>query len=172
MRTTALSMCIAVALAGSIAAATGAETGKELPQRDRNEQQPVPPQDTPAVAPKETPPPPSVTIIEAGEAHGVLGREVRSAANENMGRIVDVIVDRSGGVRAAVIDFGGFLGVGSRKIVVDWNALHFGRIADKTDNITLELTKEQVKAAPEYKEDTPIVVLGASGSLKPLQFER
>jgi hypothetical protein len=28
-----------------------------------------------------------------------------------------------------------------------------------------------VKAAPEYKEDTPIVVLGASGSLKPLQFD-
>ena len=43
-----------------------------------------------------------------------------------MGRIVDVIVDRTGTVRAAVIDFGGFLGVGSRKIVVDWSALHFG----------------------------------------------
>jgi len=84
-----------------------------------------------------------------------------------MGRIVDVIVDRAGSVRAAVIDFGGFLGVGSRKIVVDWNALHFGRVADKSDSITLELTKEQVIAAPEYKEDTPIVVLGASGSLQP-----
>jgi hypothetical protein len=88
-----------------------------------------------------------------------------------MGRIVDVIVDRSGVVRAAVIDFGGFLGVGSRKIAVDWNALHFGRIANKGDSITLELTKDQVTAAPEYKEDKPIVVLGASGSLKPLQFD-
>jgi hypothetical protein len=29
-----------------------------------------------------------------------------------------------------------------------------------------------VKAAPEYKEDQPIVVLGASGSLQPLQFDR
>ena len=29
--------------------------------------------------------------------------------------------------------------------------------------------KEQVAAAPEYKEDTPMVVLGASGSLQPLQ---
>jgi hypothetical protein len=74
-------------------------------------------------------------------------------------------------VRAAVIDFGGFLGVGSRKIVVDWNALHFGRVADKGDSITLELTKEQVTAAPEYKEDAPIVVLGASGKLQPLQFD-
>ena len=30
-------------------------------------------------------------------------------------------------------------------------------------------TKAQVAAAPEYKEDKPIVVLGASGSLQPLQ---
>jgi hypothetical protein len=124
---------------------------------------------TPA-APKEPAPPPSVTIIGASDAHGVLGRDVRSAADEDMGHIVDVIVDRAGSVRAAVIDFGGFLGVGSRKIVVDWNALHFGRVANKSDSITLELTKDQVTAAPEYKEDTPIVVLGASGSLQPLQF--
>jgi hypothetical protein len=123
-------------------------------------------------SPKQPAPPPSVTIIEAKEAHGVLGRHVRSPANEDMGHIVDVIVDRAGGVRAAVIDFGGFLGVGSRKIVVDWNALHFGRIAEKADSITLELTKDQVTAAPEYKEDQPIVVLGAAGSLKPLQFDR
>ena len=131
-------------------------------------------QNDPASPPatKEPTPPPSVTIIGARDAHGVLGRDVRSPADENMGRIVDVIVDRGGQVRAAVIDFGGFLGVGSRKIVVDWNALHFGRIANKRDSITLELTKDQVTAAPEYKEDTPIVVLGAAGVLEPLQFDR
>jgi PRC-barrel domain protein len=141
------------------------------------------PQPTPAATPKEPAkepakeqakepaPPPSVTIIAPKEAHGVLGRDVRSPTDEDMGRIVDVIVDRAGVVRAAVIDFGGFLGVGSRKIVVDWNALHFGQVANKGDRITLELTKEQVTAAPEYKEDTPIVVLGAAGSLKPWQFD-
>ncbi len=118
-------------------------------------------------APKEPAPPPSVTIIEAADAHGVLGRDVRSPTAEDMGRIVDVIVDRAGHVRAAVIDFGGFLGVGSRKIVVDWNALHFGQIANKGESITLELTKDQVMAAPEYKEDKPIVVLGAAGTLQP-----
>ncbi|WP_298244016.1 PRC-barrel domain-containing protein [uncultured Bradyrhizobium sp.] len=128
-----------------------------------------PPASAVTVTPKDAAPPPSVTIIGASEAHGVLGRDVRSAAGEDMGRIVDVIVDRTGHVRAAAIDFGGFLGVGSRKIVVDWNALRFGKIANKKDSITLELTKAQVAAAPEYKEDTPIVVLGASGSLQPLQ---
>jgi PRC-barrel domain protein len=139
-------------------------------------QQSAVPQAAPKEAskPKEPPkeaPPASVTILSAREVHGVLGRDVRSAANEDMGKIIDVIVDRSGAVRAAVIDFGGFLGVGSRKIVVDWNALRFGRVADKTDSVTLELTKDQVKAAPEYKEDAPVVVLGATGSLEPLQFD-
>ena len=133
---------------------------------------PSTPESTAPTEPKEpAPPPPSVTIIGASEAHGVLGRDVRGPKDEDMGRIVDVIVDRQGMVRAAVIDFGGFLGVGSRKIVVDWNALHFGRIANKSDSITLELTKEQVMAAPEYKEGTPIVVLGAAGSLQPWQFD-
>lgn len=130
-----------------------------------------PQQDGTAPAMKEPAPPPSVTIIGATEARGVLGRDVRGPAEEDMGRIVDVIVDRQGTVRAAVIDFGGFLGVGSRKIVVDWNALHFGRVANKGDSVTLQLTKEQVMAAPEYKEDTPIVVLGAAGSLQPWQFD-
>ena len=130
--------------------------------------QPTP---TPTPPPTEHAPPASVTIIGAKEAHGTLGRDVRSAANEDMGHIVDVIVDRSGTVRAAVIDFGGFLGVGSRKIAVDWNALRFGRVADKGDAVTLELTKDQVKAAPEYKEGSSIVVLGATGALEPLQFD-
>jgi hypothetical protein len=139
-------------------------------------QQSATPQVVPKEAskPKEPPkeaPPASITILSAREVHGVLGRDVRSAANEDMGKIIDVIVDRSGAVRAAVIDFGGFLGVGSRKIVVDWKALRFGRVADKTDSVTLELTKDQVKAAPEYKEDAPVVVLGATGSLEPLQFD-
>jgi len=125
----------------------------------------------PDAAKKEPAPPPSVTVIGARDALGILGREVRSAANENMGRIVDAIVDREGKVRAAVIDFGGFLGVGSRKIVVDWNALRFGSVANKRDSITLELTKEQVTAAPEYKADAPVIVLGAAGKLQPWDFD-
>jgi hypothetical protein len=165
MRATGLVVLSAAIVAGLTVAASRAA---EEPPAAQGEVNPPPPALVPA--PKDGAPPPSVTIIGATEAHGVLGRDVRSAADEAMGRIVDVIVERSGKVRAAVIDFGGFLGVGSRKIVVDWNALHFGKIANKKDSITLELTKAQVAAAPEFKEDTPIVVLGASGSLQPLQF--
>lgn len=115
-----------------------------------------------------TPATPEVTILNKHEVEGVLGHEVRSPANENMGRIVDVLVDRSGQVRAAIIDFGGFLGVGSRKIAVDWNALHFPPPGKPGGRIALELTRDQVKAAPEYREGTPVVVLGALGMLEPL----
>ena len=163
-------LILGTAVAASLAVATS-HAADEPPTGPSEANAPAtqPPASTVPVTPKDAAPPPSVTIIGASEAHGVLGRDVRSAAGEDMGRIVDVIVDRTGHVRAAAIDFGGFLGVGSRKIVVDWNALRFGKIANKKDSITLELTKAQVAAAPEYKEDTPIVVLGASGSLQPLQ---
>jgi hypothetical protein len=160
----------AIALAGLAAASSWAQNQAVPPPADSNPPSSQPQTAAPA-APKTPAPPPSVTIIGAREAHGVLGRDVRSPQDEDMGHIVDVNLDRAGVVRAAVIDFGGFLGVGSRKIVVDWSALHFGHVADKGDSITLELTKEQVTAAPEYKEDQPIVVLGAAGSLKPLQFD-
>jgi hypothetical protein len=164
MRVRILFTIVAAGVAATLSAPSWAQNDATAPQPSQQQETVLP------GAPKEPAPPPSVTIIGARDAHGVLGRDVRSPTDEDMGRIVDVIVDRAGLVRAAVIDFGGFLGVGSRKIVVDWNALHFGRIANKGDSITLELTKAQVTAAPEYKEDTPIVVLGASGSLQPLQF--
>jgi hypothetical protein len=153
MREMLLPVILAVALAAFAPARSRAE----------DESQPKAPAPTEQQAP-----PPSVTIIGPKDAHGVLGRDVRSPTNEDMGHIVDVIVDRTGTVRAAVIDFGGFLGVGSRKIVVDWNALHFGRLANNSDAITLDLSKAQVAAAPEYKENKSIVVLGAAGNLQPL----
>jgi len=111
---------------------------------------------------------PEVTILNKHEVEGILGREVRSSTDENMGRIVDVLVDRSGQARAAIIDFGGFLGLGSRKIAVDWNALRFPPPGKPGARIALELTRDQVKAAPEYQEGKPVVVLGALGKLEPL----
>ena len=102
------------------------------------------------------------SILLSHDVQGALGKEVRSGTGENLGRIVDVLVDQDGQVRAAVIDFGGFLGVGNRKIVVDWGALHFAP-ADQRDRISLDLTRDQVSAAPEYKAGQPVVVLGGQG---------
>src|SRR5436309_14729144 len=52
------------------------------------------------------------TVIDNQVVIAILGKGVRGSGGEDMGRVVDVLVDRAGQVRAAVIDFGGFLGVG------------------------------------------------------------
>src|SRR6201997_2704831 len=91
----------------------------------------------------------------------ILGKEVLSAKGEDMGRIVDVLFDEEGEARAAVIDFGGFLGVGTRKIAISWSALRFD-LGEKKNVIALDLGREQLKAAPEYKyteSDKPIPVV-------------
>ena len=106
---------------------------------------------------------PSAAILDPLTVQAVLGREVRSVADENMGRIVDIIVDHSGQVRAAVIDFGGFLGVGNRKIAVDWSILRFG--SGEKSRVVVDLKRAQVKAAPEYKDGKPVVVLGTSDAM-------
>jgi hypothetical protein len=137
---------------------------------------PITAEDSPAPARSDqpdvnSPVPPAVVILKSHELEGILGKEVRSATGEDMGRIVDVVVDRSGQVRAAVIDFGGFLGVGSRKIAVDWGALSFPRPGDKAGRVTLEFTRDQLKAGPEYQDGKPVVVLGAQGKLEPFPFQ-
>ena len=106
------------------------------------------------------------TVIDDRDAEAILGKSVYSAASEDMGHIVDVIVKRNGEVRAAVIDFGGFLGVGSRKIAVDWSALRFPT-SGPMDHINLELTRDQVRLAPEFKPGEPLVVLGSMEDVQP-----
>jgi len=132
--------------------------------------QPAAPPEKPPEAAAPAAPPPSKSVLDKRFILGVLGKDVKSAKGEDMGRIVDVIVDWSGQTRAAIIDFGGFLGVGSRRIAVDWSALHF-EPQQKGDQITLDLTRDQVKAAPEYKEDKPVVVLGPSGTAEPIPYD-
>jgi hypothetical protein len=65
--------------------------------------------------------------------------------------VVDVLADGSGRVRAAIIDFGGFLGVGTRRIAVDWPLLRFDPNA-RDKNLTLDLSREKLQSAPEYKD--------------------
>lgn len=115
-------------------------------------------------------PKPSATTVDGTPVRGILGRPVQDVDSKEMGRVIDVIVDSSGHVRAAVIDFGGFLGVGSRKIAVDWSALHFGGAVKHEGDIRLALTQDQLKTAPEYKEGNSVVIIGAKGALEPLNF--
>ena len=84
----------------------------------------------------------------------VLGRDVTTAGEGDSGRIVDLLVDEEGRVRAAVVEFGGFLGIGTRKIAVDWSAFSFS-----PSKITVAVSRDQLRAASEFKTNSaPFVV--------------
>lgn len=98
-------------------------------------------------------------VADADQMQGLLGRQVRSSTGEDMGRIIDVVIDRTARVRAAVIDFGGFLGVGSRQIAVAWNAI---RVSDqgRPPALVVDFTRDQLRVAPTYKAGEQVVLVG------------
>jgi hypothetical protein len=79
----------------------------------------------------------------------ILGVKVQGPKGEDLGRIVDVMADPTGRVRAAIIDFGGFLGVGDRRIAVEWPLLRFS--PSDPPSVVLSVEREKLKALPEYK---------------------
>jgi len=84
----------------------------------------------------------------------VLGRDVTTAGEGDSGRIVDLLVDEEGRVRAAGVEFGGFLGIGTRKIAVDWSAFSFS-----PSKITVAVSRDQLRAASEFQTNSaPFVV--------------
>jgi len=80
----------------------------------------------------------------------VLGKKVQGAKGEDLGRVVDVLADAGGRVRVAIIEFGGFLGVGNRRIAVDWSLLRFDP-DDQNKPLTLTVSRKKLQSAPEYK---------------------
>ena len=94
--------------------------------------------------------------MDAGTATPILGRKVLDQSGKTAGRIVDVLVDETGQARAAVIDVGGFLGLGNRRIAVGWRALRFSPV---DGGITLLMPADQIGAAPEYKPAAAPVVI-------------
>jgi hypothetical protein len=92
----------------------------------------------------------------------ILGKDVHGPKGEQLGRVVDVLADADGQVRVAIIDFGGFLGVGTRRIAVDWPLLRFNPNAhDKS--LTLSVTREKLQSAQEYKDaNSPRVLMPPS----------
>ncbi len=92
----------------------------------------------------------------------ILGKKVQSSKGDDLGRVVDVLADATGRVRVAIIDFGGFLGVGTRRIAVDWPLLRFSPSSEDKSALTLGLSREQLQSAPEYKDaEHPRVLLPA-----------
>ncbi|MBM6595192.1 PRC-barrel domain-containing protein [Microvirga pudoricolor] len=77
--------------------------------------------------------------------------DLRNAANEKVGEIEDAVISQ-GRLVGYVISVGGFLGVGERNVVVDPSAVMLTyNEADKAWRGTINATKEQLQAAPEFK---------------------
>jgi len=106
-----------------------------------------------STTPKAGPPAPkNLEPLAPTKSTGVLGKKVVGPDGTDLGLVVDVIVGADGNPRAAVVDFGGFLGVGSRKIAVDWRLLRFA--PGRPDwQVLLTLGRAEIQAAPEFKPD-------------------
>jgi len=112
--------------------------------------------------------PENLELLPANDATAVLGKKVKGPNGEDLGLVTDVLIDPAGAPRAAVIDFGGFLGVGSRKIAIDWKALDFARLG-QSGAVGLGLERSQIEAAPEYKPGPPGTVIVSRPPLAPSQ---
>jgi hypothetical protein len=113
----------------------------------------------PAFAPPAYAQTPELRRIPAPAAATVLGRRVLDHAGDEIGRVVDVLVDGFGRPLAAVLDVGGYMGLGSRKVAVDWTRLRF-TIAGGDSRVNVDLDGNIIAAAPEYKggnEDSPVL---------------
>jgi sporulation protein YlmC with PRC-barrel domain len=85
-------------------------------------------------------------------AEALVGKTVKNAVNESVGKINDVYLDANGAVKLVVVSVGGFLGVGSKDVGVPWSDLKFGRDGNAITVMT-NWTKDSLKAMPDYKDE-------------------
>jgi sporulation protein YlmC with PRC-barrel domain len=72
--------------------------------------------------------------------------------NQKLGEIMDLLVNQSGQIQAAMVGVGGLLGAGEKDVAVSFNAIKPTKKNDKT-YLTLNTTKDALKNAPGFKYD-------------------
>lgn len=81
----------------------------------------------------------------------LIGKTVYGTDDSNVGTISDVTVDTAGAVQKVVIDFGGFLGMGTAQVALSFDELTILTDANNSDiRVYVDATKEQIKAMPIY----------------------
>jgi sporulation protein YlmC with PRC-barrel domain len=87
----------------------------------------------------------------------IMGITVENAQRDNLGEIKDVVVDPSdGSVAYAVLEAGGFLGIGEKYFAIPWRA--FQTVADDDDKgdverLILNVDNDRLKNAPGFDKD-------------------
>lgn len=83
-------------------------------------------------------------------ANKLIGADVTNMANERVGSVDELLLDKSGQVQGLVVSVGGFLGMGDRKVVLAWNDMTISQNGNQVVAVATA-TKDQLKALPEYQ---------------------
>jgi hypothetical protein len=87
------------------------------------------------------------SVATGFRASKVIGSNVVNETGASIGKIDDVIISPDGKAPYAVLSVGGFLGVGSRLVLVRYQDLNFAN-----NKVTLNgATKDNLTALPEFK---------------------
>jgi len=75
--------------------------------------------------------------------------------NEHLGDISDVVLADDGTtVDAVIVDFGGFLGIGTKPVAVAFDGLAFQQDQNNARYVRLNVTREQLEQAPAFDANT------------------
>lgn len=85
----------------------------------------------------------------------LVGTTVYGANDANVGEIADIVLDKaSGKVDAVLIDVGGFLGIGEKRVAVGMDKLSFLQDANGNRYLYTTFTKDQLEGQAAYNADT------------------
>jgi sporulation protein YlmC with PRC-barrel domain len=79
-----------------------------------------------------------------------MGQTVYTAANENVGEINDLIMNKELDNIVAVIGVGGFLGIGEKDVAIPIGDITVAKDANNVMHLTISTTKEQLEALPVF----------------------
>ena len=84
-------------------------------------------------------------VLRASE---LIGMTVLGNDGKKLGDIKDLVIDpEEGGIQYAVLDFGGFAGIGDKYFAVPWEALQLDQMNNK---LSLDVHKKDLKNAPGF----------------------
>jgi sporulation protein YlmC with PRC-barrel domain len=79
-------------------------------------------------------------------------QNVYDPSDNKIGEIMDVLVSPDGHATALIVGVGGFLGAGEKDVAVPFSAVKH-TMKDKKIYLTMDTTKDALKAAPGFKYD-------------------
>lgn len=91
------------------------------------------------------------TTVPAGSylSTDLMDEAVQTPDGENIADSEAFVITPEGQITHMVIGFGGFLGLGEKRVMLPWEA--FSISGDDSTRFTVNLTKEQVEALPEFE---------------------